>query len=44
MTLTEARGKLASLHFNQEMLTSQEREILYVAEALLRMIDSLNKG
>lgn len=39
LTLYDARQKLAGLHFSQEHLTSGEREILYIAEALLRLID-----
>jgi hypothetical protein len=41
MTLQEARNKLAGWHFSQESLTPGERQILYVAEALLRQIDDL---
>jgi hypothetical protein len=41
ITLQDARGKLAGWHFSQESLTPGEREILYVAEALLCQIDDL---
>lgn len=40
LTLHRARQKLAGWHFSQESLTDGEREILYVAEALLRQIDA----
>lgn len=39
MTLSEARSRLSGLHFAKEALTDSEREILYVAEALLRYVD-----
>lgn len=39
MSLQQARSKLTSLHFAKEGLTEGEREILYIAEALLRQID-----
>lgn len=42
MSLKEARNKLSGLHFAKESLTEGEREILYVAEALLRQIDEMN--
>lgn len=40
MTLADARTKLSGLHFAKECLSDGERDILYVAEALLRLIDS----
>lgn len=40
LTVDDARSKLAGWHFMQEALTSREREILYVAEAVLRELDS----
>lgn len=40
MLLQDARGKLAGWHFSKEALSSGERQILYVAEALLRFIDT----
>lgn len=40
LTLDDARDKLAGLHFSQECLTSDERKILHIAEALLRYIDT----
>jgi len=40
LTLAEARQKLAGWHFAQEMLTREERQILHIAEALLRLIDT----
>jgi hypothetical protein len=43
VTLQDARDKLSAWHFGQEALTSGEREILYVAEALMRYIDELPK-
>lgn len=39
MTLTQARSRLSGLHFAKEALSAFEREILYIAEALLRHID-----
>jgi hypothetical protein len=39
MSVHDIRQKLAGLHFLQESLTRPEREILYLAEALLRIID-----
>lgn len=39
LTLAEARSRLAGWHFAKESLSDGEREILYVAEALLRLID-----
>lgn len=39
MSLSEARSKLTGLHLSKEGLTDGEREILYIAEALLRQID-----
>lgn len=42
MQLSEARSKLSSLHFAKEGLTDSEREILYIAEGLLRRVDEIN--
>ena len=42
LTLEDARSKLSGLHFAKEALTDREREILYIAEALLRLIDEKN--
>ena len=42
MSLKEARSKLSGLHFAKESLTDGEREILYIAEALLRRVDEIN--
>lgn len=39
MTLEDTRRKLAGWHFGQGALTKGEREILYMAEALLRELD-----
>ena len=39
ITVREARDKLSALHFAKESLTGGEREILYIAEGLLRLID-----
>lgn len=39
LTLDEARAKLSGWHFAKECLSDGENEILYVAEALLRLID-----
>lgn len=39
LTVDDARSKLAGWHFMQEQLSSSEREILYVAEAVLRELD-----
>lgn len=41
LTLHRARQKLAGWHFAQECLSLSEREILHVAEALLREVDRL---
>lgn len=40
MTLREARSRLSGLHFAKDALTDTEREVLYIAEALLRYIDA----
>ncbi len=37
------RQKLASWHFSQEQLSSGEREILHVAEWLLRRLDARDR-
>lgn len=42
ITLKEARNKLTGLHFAKESLTDGEREILYIAEALMRRVDEIN--
>ena len=39
LTLDQARGRVTSLHFAKEALTAPEREILQIAEGLLRLID-----
>lgn len=39
LTLDQTRAKLSGLHFAQEVLSDKEREILYLAEGLLRLID-----
>lgn len=39
LTLDDARAKLAGWHFAKEALSDSEREILYVAEAVLRELD-----
>ena len=40
LSLDDARSKLAGLHFAQESLTYSQREILHIAEAVLRMYDA----
>lgn len=40
VTLDEARSRLSGLHFAKEALSDTEREVLYLAEALLRHIDA----
>ena len=40
ITLAEARTTLSGLHFATEALSEGEREILYIAEGLLRLIDA----
>lgn len=40
MTLGEARSRLSGYHFSKEALSQGERDILYLAEGLLRLIDS----
>jgi hypothetical protein len=44
LTLDEAREKLTALHFAKEVLTDQERELLAIAEGLLRLIDTRLAG
>lgn len=39
ITIDEARAKLSGLHFAKEALSDGEREILYIAEGLLRVLD-----
>lgn len=39
LTLNDARSKLSGWHFAKEALSDGEREILEVAEALMRLID-----
>lgn len=39
ITLDAARNTLTGLHFAKESLSASEREILYIAEGLLRLID-----
>lgn len=41
MTLDEIRTKLTGFHFAKESLIKGEREILYLAEALLSELDAL---
>lgn len=40
MTLDDARSRLSGLHFAKDALSDGERNILYIAEALLRHIDT----
>lgn len=40
LTLDDARSRLSGLHFAKEALSATEREVLYIAEALLRHIDA----
>lgn len=42
LTLDEVRSRLSGLHFAKEALSETEREMLYLAEALLRHIDASN--
>lgn len=44
LTLDEARERLTSLHFAREALSDPEREILRIAEGLLRLIDQRLAG
>lgn len=44
MTLSEATSILSGLHFAQESLTDTEREILRIAEGLLRLINPTAYG
>lgn len=44
LTLDDARAKLSGWHFAKEALSDGEREILFVAEALLREIDRIEGG
>lgn len=39
LTLDEIRSKVSGLHFGQESLSTNEKEILRLAEALLDYID-----
>ena len=41
MTLEEARRLVSAWHFAKEALTPPEREMLVVAEGLLRLIDAV---
>jgi len=41
ISLDAARAKLTGLHFAKEMLTDNEREVLYLAEGLLRLVDDI---
>lgn len=41
LSLDDARRKLSGWHFAKEALSETEREVLYVAEGLLRLIDDL---
>lgn len=41
-TFSEIQGKLSGLHFAKEALSDGEREILYMAEALLAQIHKVN--
>lgn len=42
MTFGEINSKLSGLHFAKEALSDGEREILYMAEALLAQIHKVN--
>lgn len=42
MTFGEINSKLSGLHFAKEALSDGEREILYMAEALLRHTHEVN--
>ena len=42
MTLKEIHSKLSGLHFAKEALSDGEREILYMAEALLNRVNDIN--
>lgn len=39
LTVSDARSRLSGLHFAKDVLTDSEREILYIAEGLLRLLD-----
>lgn len=38
--LSDIRSKLSGLHFAKEALTKGERDILYLAEALMHVLDA----
>lgn len=40
ITLERARARLSGLHFAMECLSDGERDILYIAEGLLRLLDT----
>ncbi len=40
----ELRSRLSGWHFSQESLTLMEREILYVAEQLMHLLDDVSGG
>ena len=39
LTVSDARSRLSGLHFAKDVLSEAEREILYIAEGLLRLLD-----
>ncbi len=44
MTFDEARQQLTALHFAKEALSDTEREVLHIAEGLLRLVDPVSYG
>ena len=44
LTFEQARNQLSAFHFSQESLTPGERQILYIAEGLLRLVDPESYG
>jgi hypothetical protein len=42
--IRDLRSRLSGWHFSQEMLTKDEREILYVAEQVMATLDELCGG
>lgn len=39
ITLADARSQFTALHFAKESLTPVERQVLHLAEGLLRLVD-----
>ena len=44
LTFEQARSQLSAFHFSMESLAPGERQILYIAEGLLRLVDPESYG